>query len=153
MTVYSWKKAFECDLEHIVLELKGLIKPPSVLILTGEVGSGKTTLTQEFARHVMPSLKVNSPTYSTVNEIGPLLHVDFYRIEKVKEITHLELSYCLENKSWCFVEWGKRWLNAIYREFPSDFNYYEMEILVNPPKRNVSSRNYFLQKLDSHGDS
>ena len=149
--IRSWKKVFENDLEYIVSELTGLMEPPAVLLLTGPLGSGKTIFVQHFIKKLMPSFGATSPTYSTINEIGHILHGDFYRIKKMEEIQHLELPLYGEDKAFCLFEWGKPWLSAIQRELDHDFKYYELEIDINPKAiafDNVSSRNYLLRKLD-----
>ena len=148
--IRSWKKVFENDLDYIVTELSGLFDPPIALVLTGPLGSGKTFFVKQFVKKLIPSFEATSPTYSTINEMGHILHGDFYRIKKIEDIQHLELASSVEDKAFCIFEWGKPWLGAIKRELDHDFKYYELEISINPTAvdNKISSRNYLLRKLD-----
>ena len=49
--VRSWKKVYLGDLESLISEFKDALDKPSVVILTGEVGSGKTSFVQTYQRH------------------------------------------------------------------------------------------------------
>ena len=144
-----WKKVFENDLENIVIELKEFLDTPSVVILTGEVGAGKTTFTKKFVDFEEGS--VMSPTYSIVNEVGEVCHADFYRLHSADEIEHLELELYLDDKDYFLVEWGKPYLSTIQRSLGSDFSYYELKIDTNEnssSESKVPSRNYYLEKLE-----
>ena len=52
--VRAWKKVLESDLANIALEMKEVIEPPSVIILDGPVGAGKTTFTKIFLGTTKP---------------------------------------------------------------------------------------------------
>tara|TARA_R100000656_G_scaffold121374_1_gene96298 strand:- start:295 stop:741 length:447 start_codon:yes stop_codon:yes gene_type:complete len=125
-----WKKAHESDLESLVLELKDLVLKPAVVILSGPMGAGKTTLVKTFSKIVEPLSNASSPTYAVINEGAKFVHADFYRIEKSEEILHLELPLYLEGKDYFLVEWGKQFLQRLSREVPEDFNFYELEIEI-----------------------
>jgi tRNA threonylcarbamoyladenosine biosynthesis protein TsaE len=141
----NWKKAFETDLEYIVEEVKELIATPSVIILSGPLGAGKTT----FARYFFgKSEDVASPTYSMVNEHGNVLHADFYRIENDIDLIHLELPLYLEGKKFFVIEWGKSYLNRIQEIIDDEtFSYYEVEITNGVNAEGVEFRNYHLSEL------
>lgn len=64
--------------------LGNLLKKNDVLILTGELGAGKTTFTKGLAKGLDIHQMVKSPTYTIVREYEgrlPLYHLDVYRIE------------------------------------------------------------------------
>lgn len=151
--IRAWKKIFLKDLEYVVSELKEVVKKPACIILTGEVGSGKTT----FVKYFLPSLKITSPSYSIINEVGPIAHADFYRLKDPSEIIELELALYLENKEFFLVEWGHKYLNVLKREVENDFLFYELKFQVNQSKAEKKeddqdneeiSRSLFLHELD-----
>jgi tRNA threonylcarbamoyladenosine biosynthesis protein TsaE len=77
-----------------------------VVILQGDVGAGKTTLTQNFARELGVSQSVTSPTFSLQQQYGQaLFHYDMYNhdFEKFRSLGMLEE---LEKKGFHLIEWG-----------------------------------------------
>ena len=149
--IRTWKKVLLSDLPSLAIEMKDLLKKPAALFLTGPVGAGKTSLTQTFVKQVSPlkkELDVTSPTYSLVNEIGNIIHADFYRLGDEEEIIHLELPLYIEDKDFIFIEWGKSYFSKLSRELPISFHYYEMVLEINDSNNcENSSRNYTLYDL------
>jgi len=147
----QWKKTLEKDLESIIYELKDFIETPAVIILSGDVGVGKTTFTKIFVKQVIGDKFAFSPTYSIVNELGDLVHADFYRLKDAEEIVHLELSMYLEDKDYFLVEWGKPYLREIMAETSDDFNLYEIEFSINEVKEQIEcpTRNLKLIHLNT----
>lgn len=73
------------DLEKIGKDLTKLLKPNFYLILQGELGVGKTTLTQMIAKNLGIKEKINSPTFNVlqqyrIKEGYYLNHFDFFRL-------------------------------------------------------------------------
>jgi tRNA threonylcarbamoyladenosine biosynthesis protein TsaE len=151
--IRQWKKVFEPDLESILIELKDSIEAPAVIILSGEMGVGKTTFAKAFTlSEVGDSSAVQSPTYSIINETGSIVHADFYRLKDSDEIIHLELSLYLEDKEFFLIEWGKAHLDELRKYIDEDFFFYEIIISANINKDNSEdnlnvSRNYSLFEL------
>lgn len=144
--IREWKKVFKSDLSYIVYELKDLAKIPSMIVLEGDLGAGKTTFTQAF----IGEASTLSPTYSILSETKNFLHADFYRIEKNEEILQLELSIYLEDKQYFFVEWGMRFARRLMRELPEEYSSYLLEITINETTtehHEGSSRNFYLYSL------
>lgn len=137
--VRTWKKVLESDLANIALEMKEVIEPPSVIILDGPVGAGKTTFTKIF----LDRKGTASPTYSIINEVDNLLHADLYRIEKKEELIHLEIPMYLEEKDYFLIEWGMPYLNQLQRIIGDEFKYYQLKIEINEN----NSRNFLLTKI------
>lgn len=144
--IRSWKKVFESDLENIAIELKDTIEKSSVIILSGDVGAGKTTFTKSF---ISCDDQTASPTYSIVNEIGKCVHADLYRLDEPEEIIHLELNLYLEDKEYFLVEWGEDYLDHLYREINEQFNFYVLRLSINDSNSDeeVSSRDFNLHKV------
>lgn len=137
--VRTWKKVLPADLTNISIELKEVITPPSVIILEGPVGAGKTT----FAKVFLDSKNSNSPTYSIINEVDNILHADLYRIEKNEDLIHLEIPMYLEEKDYFLIEWGKTYIRELKRIIGDEFNYFELKIEINEN----DSRNFILSKI------
>ena len=126
--VREWKKVYKSDLPYIVYELKDLAKVPSMIILDGELGVGKTTFTQTF----VGDKEILSPTYSILSENRNIIHADFYRLENNEEILQLEIPQYLEDKQYFFIEWGMKFARRVIRELPENWTPYLLEIKVNP---------------------
>lgn len=142
----EWKKVYKSDLSYIVYELKDLVKIPSLIILEGDLGAGKTSFAQAF----IGDAEVLSPTYSILSDCKNCLHADFYRIENQEEILQLELQSYLENKQYFLVEWGMKFARRILRELPESYSSYLLEISINEnsqTENEENSRNFFLYSL------
>lgn len=141
----EWKKAFESDIAYVISEIKDMVETPAMVILSGDLGAGKTTLVRSFSDGQL----FTSPTYSLISDAGDIVHADLYRIETVEELIPLELSLYLEGKNYLFVEWGRKFLSFLLREIPEEFQVYEISISINPPisANGKSSRNYALKVL------
>lgn len=136
----KWEKVFETDLDYISLEIKKTIERPAVIFIEGPLGAGKTTFTQHFIKPIEG--EVFSPTYSLINEIGPYVHADFYRLKDPEEIVHLELEYYLEDKDYLIIEWGRAYLTNIIKYLDDNFSIYQLDIEIQN-----NFRNFTLSKL------
>lgn len=142
-TVRQWKKVYVEDLSHLVSELKDSLEMPAMMLLTGDLGSGKTTFTQIFSGDET----LTSPTYSLVSEGHKLLHADFYRIKDEDELYQVELPLYLENKECFLVEWGAPYTRFLNREIPDEFKFYQLTIRENKQTEHPS-RDYELTSID-----
>ena len=82
-----------------------------IIILSGEVGVGKTTLIKEILRTLKVNDNVNSPTFSIINEYITrdkkiVYHIDLYRIKTIDELHSIGFFEYLDSKNLCFIEWG-----------------------------------------------
>jgi tRNA threonylcarbamoyladenosine biosynthesis protein TsaE len=85
----------------------------AVIALTGDLGSGKTTMVQGLARglEVPKDYYVTSPTYTFINEYPgrhPLYHVDLYRLEHPDAIEDIGLFDLLGGDGVVAIEWAER---------------------------------------------
>lgn len=135
----QWKKVAKSDLNSVALELAENLEKPALIILTGEMGAGKTTFVKYFVEANFPNFseEVMSPTYSLISEYGPVVHADFYRLESPHEIQELELELYLDHTNFFFIEWGKDYIDTINRaiEFKS---VYELKIEIVSDYRNFT---------------
>ncbi len=76
------------------------------------MGTGKTTFTQALCRVLETQPDAKSPTFSLVNEysspMGPVYHMDLYRLEKEEEAMGLGLEEYFDSGNYCFVEWPEK---------------------------------------------
>jgi len=90
--------------------LADLLLPGDLLVLTGDLGAGKTLLTQGIGAGLGVRAPVLSPTFVIARVHGdgriPLVHVDAYRLGGLAEIDDLDLDASLED-SVTVVEWGE----------------------------------------------
>lgn len=94
------------------------LKPGDVIALIGDLGAGKTCLTQGIARGVgiASDQVVNSPSYILINEYAgkiPIYHIDLYRLQHADEILDLGLEEYLEGDGICVIEWADRMLDLL----------------------------------------
>ncbi|MGC5048064.1 tRNA (adenosine(37)-N6)-threonylcarbamoyltransferase complex ATPase subunit type 1 TsaE [Micrococcus porci] len=104
--------------------LAGVLRAGDVLILTGELGAGKTTLTQGLGAGLGVREGVISPTF-VLSRIHPsladgpdLVHVDAYRLRSAGELTDLDLE-ATADRSVTVVEWGRGMAESL-AGFPED---------------------------------
>ena len=90
----------------------------NILLIYGEMGTGKTTLIKELIKQLGVMENVNSPTFSLVNEYitengDRIYHFDFYRIEDENEAYDMGIEEYFSNKSRCFIEWPEKVENLL----------------------------------------
>jgi len=86
-----------------------LLVPRDAVILTGELGAGKTTLVQGVARGLRIEEQVVSPTFVLVREYRgrlDLAHVDVYRLDRIQDVVDLGLEELGNGEAVLLVEWG-----------------------------------------------
>jgi tRNA threonylcarbamoyladenosine biosynthesis protein TsaE len=100
--------------------LAPILRVHDVLVLTGELGAGKTTLVQGIARGLGAQEHVASPTFTLVREYVsgriPIAHVDVYRLDRVQDVVDLALDELEDGACVLIVEWG----DAVEEILPDD---------------------------------
>jgi tRNA threonylcarbamoyladenosine biosynthesis protein TsaE len=89
-----------------------------LLLLSGELGSGKTTLSQGIAWGLGVDEYAHSPTFVLVNEYQGrlvLFHVDLYRLDDLAEVQELGIEEMLADGV-CVVEWAEKAVNVLPRQ-------------------------------------
>ncbi len=90
--------------------LAEILAPHDVVVLTGELGAGKTTLVQGLARGLGADEHVASPTFTLVREYVtgrlPIAHVDVYRLERLQDVVDLALDELGGDGAVLLIEWG-----------------------------------------------
>ena len=98
------------------LALGELVRGGDVILLTGDLGVGKTCLAQGIAAGLGVDDCVSSPSFVLLREYRgrlPLYHVDFYRLDDTAEIASLGLDDYLYGDGVCVVEWADKGLSVL----------------------------------------
>ncbi len=97
--------------------LAGLLEPGDVVSLTGDLGAGKTTLTQGVAKGLGVAGPIVSPTFNILL-VHPgrdltLYHLDLYRLTRVEDLDDIDFYGTLEAGGAALIEWGDRFPRAL----------------------------------------
>jgi tRNA threonylcarbamoyladenosine biosynthesis protein TsaE len=89
------------------------LQPPLLILLSGELGSGKTTLTKGIVAglHAAQEDEVTSPTFTLVHEYGSgskVFHGDLYRIESFHDFETLGLEDAFAQPAVVILEWSEK---------------------------------------------
>ena len=101
------------ETQEIGVRIGAQLSPGDVVALIGDLGAGKTCLTQGIAEGVgvYQDQTVNSPSYILINEYEgkiPIYHIDLYRLERLEDIVALGLEDYFGGDGICVIEWGDR---------------------------------------------
>jgi tRNA threonylcarbamoyladenosine biosynthesis protein TsaE len=110
-----WSSSSEADTIAIGHEIAELLPADALVYLSGDLGSGKTTLVRAIAEALGcdPS-EVASPSFALVHEYprlnaSPVIHIDGYRMsESPREWMEIGIDEILRSRGIKFVEWPKR---------------------------------------------
>lgn len=84
--------------------------PGTVIAMTGDLGTGKTTLTKAIAEGLGITDVITSPTFNIVKEYEggrlPLYHFDVYRIGDIDEMYELGYEEYFYGRGVCVIEWA-----------------------------------------------
>ena len=86
-----------------------LLQARDAVVLTGELGAGKTTFAQGVARGLGIEEQVSSPTFTLIKEYSGILdlaHVDVYRLDMVQDVVDLGLEELGGGDGVLLIEWG-----------------------------------------------
>jgi tRNA threonylcarbamoyladenosine biosynthesis protein TsaE len=95
-------------------KLAAELTPPKLVVLTGDLGAGKTTLIKGIGEgfHAAKHDDVTSPTFTLVHEYrgktASVFHVDLYRVDTPRELETLGLDDLRDERSVMLIEWGEK---------------------------------------------
>ncbi|MCW5981261.1 MAG: tRNA (adenosine(37)-N6)-threonylcarbamoyltransferase complex ATPase subunit type 1 TsaE [Bryobacteraceae bacterium] len=89
------------------------LPPRGVVLLTGNLGAGKTTLAKGIVKGLgaAPPEEVSSPTFTLIHEYGDpvrVYHVDLYRLDEPAQAETLGLDELFDRDALVLVEWGEK---------------------------------------------
>ena len=93
-----------------------LAEPGDIYLLIGDLGAGKTCLTQGIAYGLDIHEYTLSPSFVIMRELHgrlPLYHMDFYRLDNIAEISDLGLDDYLFGQGVCVIEWANKGLTVL----------------------------------------
>jgi tRNA threonylcarbamoyladenosine biosynthesis protein TsaE len=91
--------------------LAGKLPSHAVVLLTGNLGAGKTTLAKGIVRGLGAARieDVSSPTFTLIHEYGPkVYHIDLYRLDEERQVETLGLEEIFDREAVVLIEWGER---------------------------------------------
>lgn len=94
-------------------EIAGRLRPPVLVLLSGDLGSGKTTLSKGIISGLGAAREedVTSPTFTLVHVFQnhcKVYHVDLYRVENFHDLESLGLEDALSEQAVVIIEWSER---------------------------------------------
>lgn len=123
----------------LAMELGKIVTAGDVIILTGDLGAGKTTFSKGIAKGLGISQMIKSPTYTIIREYTqgrlPFYHMDVYRLTSGYD--DLGLDDYFEGEGLTVVEWG----NQLGEWLPEDY----LEIVIQTENTDLSKRRFVLK--------
>ena len=117
---YIFNSSSELDTINFAKDLASKLNAKDIIILSGELGSGKTKFVQGILSYFGLEDEISSPTFNIVNEYNtksfPIYHFDVYRLEDVSEFYEIGGEDYFQN-GLCLIEWGE----LIKEALPPDF--------------------------------
>ncbi|MBI2678529.1 MAG: tRNA (adenosine(37)-N6)-threonylcarbamoyltransferase complex ATPase subunit type 1 TsaE [Candidatus Koribacter versatilis] len=90
------------------------LAPPNLVVLTGDLGAGKTTLIKGIAEgfNAAKQEDVTSPTFTLIHEYrgkdANVFHIDLYRVDTPRELETLGIDDLMDDRSVILMEWGEK---------------------------------------------
>lgn len=119
----EWEDVDEGALEELAVSVAGVLGAGDVVVLRGEVGSGKTTFVRAAARALGVYEAVTSPTYQFARDYEGVAdgreimvnHLDLYRLEGLDVHDALDIDEYLAPDAVTFIEWAEPALELLER--------------------------------------
>ncbi|MGE3488435.1 MAG: tRNA (adenosine(37)-N6)-threonylcarbamoyltransferase complex ATPase subunit type 1 TsaE [Vicinamibacterales bacterium] len=117
MTTATYQSQSEADTRAVAARLATQLQPGAVLLLSGDLGAGKTAFVRGLAEGLgIDPGDVTSPTFTLVHEYRqgrlPLVHVDLYRLDKA-DLDELGMDSDLAERGVLAIEWAERLSRAL----------------------------------------
>ena len=127
------------DTRALAAEIAALAKPGDLVVLSGDLGTGKTAFAQGFARGLGVDEPVTSPAFILVRTYEgrlPMIHMDVYRLDQMQELVDLGIAELLDEGAVTLVEWG----DAVTPGLPADFLEVRLDTGTAPDDRLLTVR-------------
>ena len=120
MKNYKFISHNESDTKNFARNLAEICKAKDIIVLTGDLGSGKTKFTEGFLSYFNLQDEISSPTFTIVNEYLKndvnIYHFDVYRLEDSSEFYEIGGEEYFD-KGICIIEWGELIKDALPKEY------------------------------------
>ena len=120
MENYIYNSKSENDTKKLAMKMASMLKKGDLIVLCGELGSGKTKFTEGFLTYFGLENEISSPTFTIVNEYKKddinIYHFDVYRLEDSSEFYAIGGDEYFENGI-CLIEWGELIEDALPSEY------------------------------------
>lgn len=106
----AWRSGSPDDTARLGAALARVLGPGDVVLLSGPLGAGKTTLVKAVVAALGGEDEVTSPTFTLLRTYAttpPVAHVDCWRLEQLHEVLDLGLEELLDEGGVALVEWGE----------------------------------------------
>ena len=104
-------------LDDVCYQIKEKLPKGGIVLLRGDLASGKTTLVEAFVKYLGLKCAVTSPTFSIMNSYeDKVFHYDIYN-EGTAKFIESGLLENLENKGYHFIEWADEKLQEILTSY------------------------------------
>jgi tRNA threonylcarbamoyladenosine biosynthesis protein TsaE len=108
------------DTRALAAAVAAVVVPGDLLLLAGDLGTGKTAFAQGFAAGLGVDEQVTSPTFTLARSYEGLLrlnHLDVYRLDHLQEAVDLGLAEILDEEAVTLIEWGDVLAPALAADF------------------------------------
>ena len=106
--MYKYKFTLD-EIDDVAKSLINEINGVNIILLKGELGTGKTTLIKSILKNLGIEENITSPTFSIVNQYSTsdllINHFDLYRVKSLKELDVIGFEEYLDNEGISFIEW------------------------------------------------
>ena len=134
--------------EELGLKIGQVLEAGAILCLSGDLGTGKTTLTKSVAKALDVEEYVTSPSYTIVNEYEgklPVYHFDVYRINEIEELYEIGYEEYFFGRGVTIIEWASMIMELI----PEDAIKVEIERLDDMARRfKITAPAVFIDRLN-----
>lgn len=109
------------DTRELAAAMAPLVRAGDVILLAGDLGSGKTVFAQGLGRALGVEGPITSPTFTLIHEYDApelrIMHADLYRLDRMQEVIDLGIGELVDDDAIALVEWG----DLAEAAFASDF--------------------------------
>ena len=118
--MYKYISKSEKETINFAKKIASQLKKGDILVLSGELGSGKTKFTEGFLSYFNLDKEISSPTFTIVNEYKnqniSIFHFDVYRLEDVDEFYAIGGDEYF-NSGISIIEWGELIKDALPKDY------------------------------------
>lgn len=120
MKKYKFISKNELDTKGFAKKIASKLKQNAIIVLTGELGSGKTKFVEGFLEYYRLEDEISSPTFTIVNEYKNsninIYHFDVYRLEDSSEFYEIGGEEYFSSGI-CLIEWGEMIKDALPKNY------------------------------------